>query len=98
MRSLSVVSLLVCGAADVPWLDTSAEAPERTPPAPEVYARKDAGRGRQHAPRSLPQSASPLDRLKLEQFRHPTCHSQAHQLGREIFADERKTRASSQGD
>ena len=41
MRSLSVVSLLVCGAADVPWLDTSAEAPERTPPAPEVYARKD---------------------------------------------------------
>ena len=34
MRRLSVVSLLVvCGAADVPWLDTSAEAPERTPPA-----------------------------------------------------------------
>ena len=31
MRRLSVVSLLVvCGAADVPWLDTSAEAPERT--------------------------------------------------------------------
>ena len=99
---LSVVSLLlvVCGAADVPWLDTSAEAPERTPPAPEVYARKDAGWRKQHAttahgrPKSLPPSASPLDRLKLEQFRHPTCHSQAHQLGREIFADERKTRAS----
>ena len=96
MRSLSVVSLLVCGAADVPWLDTSAEAPERTPPAPEVYARKDAGWRKQHAttahgrPKSLPPSASPLDRLKLEQFRHPTCHSQAHQLGREIFADERK--------
>ena len=102
MRRLSVVSLLVvCGAADVPWLDTSAEAPERTPPAPEVYARKDAGWRKQHAttaahgrPKSLPPSASPLDRLKLEQFRHPTCHSQAHQLGREIFADERKTRAS----
>ena len=37
MRRLSVVSLLVvCGAADVPWLDTSAEAPERTPPAPDA--------------------------------------------------------------
>ena len=102
MRSpCSVVSLLVvCSAADVPWLDTSAEAPERTPPAPEVYARKDAGWRKQHAttahgrPKSLPPSASPLDRLKLEQFRHPTCHSQAHQLGREIFADERKARAS----
>ena len=60
MRSLSVVSLLVCGAADVPWLDTSAEAPERTPPAPEVYARKDAGWRKQHARKSLPPSASPL--------------------------------------
>ena len=73
MRRLSVVSLLVvCGAADVPWLDTSAES--MTPPAPRsTRARTPAGASSSDAtgrPKSLPPSASPLDRLQLEQFRH----------------------------
>jgi len=92
MRGL--LALCALAAAKVPWLDAGTDAPERTPPAPEVYARQDATWRKSHEtrgrPTALPKTASALDRLKLEQFQHATCHSQAHQLGREIFAEEAK--------